>query len=63
MASELSLGISIWRQWPYRDHGSLDCSSAPMILNGWSLVVLEIVAKPLSSRFAGVETRWEAVAL
>jgi uncharacterized membrane protein HdeD (DUF308 family) len=49
----LALGISIWRQWPLSGLWVVGLFvGIDMILNGWSLVMLGIVAKRLSSRLA-----------
>jgi uncharacterized membrane protein HdeD (DUF308 family) len=49
----LALGISIWRQWPLSGLWVVGLFvGIDMVLNGWSLVMLGIVAKRLSSRLA-----------
>ena len=50
-AVTLALGISIWRQWPLSGLWVVGLFvGIDMILNGWSLVMLGIVAKRLSKR-------------
>ncbi len=57
-AVTLALGISIWRQWPLSGLWVVGLFvGIDMILNGWSLVMLGIVAKRLTSRLPAVETR------
>jgi uncharacterized membrane protein HdeD (DUF308 family) len=47
----LALGISIWRQWPLSGLWVVGLFvGIDMILNGWSLVMLGLVAKRLSTR-------------
>ena len=49
----LALGIMIWRQWPLSGLWVVGLFvGIDMILNGWSLVMLGIAAKRLSSRLA-----------
>jgi uncharacterized membrane protein HdeD (DUF308 family) len=49
----LALGISIWRQWPLSGLWVIGLFvGIDMILNGWSLVMLGLIAKRFSSRFA-----------
>jgi uncharacterized membrane protein HdeD (DUF308 family) len=53
----LALGIMIWRQWPLSGLWVVGLFvGIDMIFNGWSLVMLGIVAKRLSSRLAAVES-------
>lgn len=51
----LALGISIWRQWPLSGLWVVGLFvGIDMVLNGWSLVMLGIVGKRISSRAAEI---------